>query len=1249
MNRFFKFSFFILINSHCLYAQNEWHDLTPSQERNFFDIQSSFENEMGNQVYSKGKGIKQFRRWEYYWGGRVDEIGNFPSAGNVQLEMLDYYESHPVPKSYSSGSGNWSLLGPVPVPNNGTGQLNGNGRLNCIAFHPTDTNIIFVGAPSGGFWKSIDNGLSWTQYVFGMVRLGVSSIVVHPASPNTIYIGTGDRDAGDAPGYGVWRSLDGGLTWAAHNNGMGNRTINELIMDPSNSNNIVAAASNGRIYRTTDGGANWSQSANLGINPKDIAFHPTNSSIVYAAGTEFHRSMNGGVTWTQITSGVPNGAQRIALAVSADQPNWVYLLAGNGNGLVGIYRSSDSGVNFSTRTTTPNILDYETNGSGNGSQAWYDLVIAADPTNANIIYTGGINLWKSVNGGTNMSCVSYWVGTSGSIDGVHADQHALEFSPHSNALYNGNDGGLYISSDGGANWTDRSDGLAIAQLYKIGVSQQTVDHAINGYQDNGTALNTGTEFTTEIGGDGMECIIDPTNDNLVYGSLYYGDIRRSTNGGTNFSGSITNSINENSGWVTPYKLDPNNSNTMLAGFDNIWRNTAVQTGNTWTRISNFGGTNNIRDIAIAPSNSAVVYVSRYDNTFRYSNNATDGSPIWTNLTSNLPVSNEPVDIEVDPNDPAHVFIALNNKIYESTNSGSSWTDISGTLPDISLNTIVLDQSSPFEAMYIGMDVGVYYRDNTMSDWTIYNDSLPNVEITELEIHYGIETCKSMLYAATYGQGLWKSDLKAPVNSPPVACFSSSVNNICGAETIELIDNSIFTVSTWSWSIAPSTFIYSAGTNSNSQNPKIQFTAPGSYSVQLIVGGSMGGDTLIKNNFIIVEEFFPTCNFNEDFESDTLCSEANDCGLSVCPLSGYWTNLVNDSHDDIDWRVDNGGTVSNGTGPSTDYNPGTTSGNYLYLEASGGCTGQTAILESQCVFLEQDYLIKIAYHMFGNAMGNLHFDIFFEGAWIEDIYPPLSGDNGDLWQQVSIDLSAYTGQYIKLRIRGVTGPGFDSDMAIDDIVFESIPQFTSPVSSCDSYTWLDGTTYTASNNSATWILTNASGCDSTVTLDLTITNSNTGTDIQTACDSYTWQDGTTYTASNNSATWILTNASGCDSTVTLDLTITNSNTGTDIQTACDSYTWQDGTTYTASNNSATWILTNASGCDSTVTLDLTITNSTTGTDTRTECNSYTWIDGTMYTASNNSATFNIVGGAANGCDSTVTLRFDDYEFNYRNGY
>jgi hypothetical protein len=166
------------------------------------------------------------------------------------------------------------------------------------------------------------------------------------------------------------------------------------------------------------------------------------------------------------------------------------------------------------------------------------------------------------------------------------------------------------------------------------------------------------------------------------------------------------------------------------------------------------------------------------------------------------------------------------------------------------------------------------------------------------------------------------------------------------------------------------------------------------------------------------------------------------------------------------------------------------------------------------------------------------------------------------------------------------------------------------------------------------LTNAAGCDSVVTLDLTINSSNTGTDVITACDSYTWIDGLTYTSSNNTATYTLTNAAGCDSVVTLDLTINSSNTGTDVITACDSYTWIDGNTYTASNNTVTYTLTNAAGCDSVVTLDLTINSSNTGTDVITACDSYTWIDGNTYTASNDSATY--VLNNVNGCDSVVTL-------------
>ena len=176
--------------------------------------------------------------------------------------------------------------------------------------------------------------------------------------------------------------------------------------------------------------------------------------------------------------------------------------------------------------------------------------------------------------------------------------------------------------------------------------------------------------------------------------------------------------------------------------------------------------------------------------------------------------------------------------------------------------------------------------------------------------------------------------------------------------------------------------------------------------------------------------------------------------------------------------------------------------------------------------------------------------------------------------------------------------------------------------CDSYEWIDGETYTANNTVAQYTLENAAGCDSVVTLNLTINYSNTGVDEQIACDSYEWIDGVTYTESNNEATFTLENAAGCDSVVTLNLTVNYSTTGIDEQIVCDSYEWIDGNTYTESNNTATFTLENAAGCDSVVTLNLTVNYSNTGIDEQTACDSYTWIDGIEYTASNNEATFTL---------------------------
>jgi hypothetical protein len=233
----------------------------------------------------------------------------------------------------------------------------------------------------------------------------------------------------------------------------------------------------------------------------------------------------------------------------------------------------------------------------------------------------------------------------------------------------------------------------------------------------------------------------------------------------------------------------------------------------------------------------------------------------------------------------------------------------------------------------------------------------------------------------------------------------------------------------------------------------------------------------------------------------------------------------------------------------------------------------------------------------------------------------------------IDGVTYSASTTSPQVTLTAANGCDSIVSLD-LTIDSSVSSTDQVVACNSYTWIDGVTYSASTTSPQVTLTAANGCDSIVSLDLAIDSSVSSTDQVVACNSYTWIDGATYTSSNNSATQTLTAANGCDSIVTLDLTINNSVTGTDQITACDSYTWINGVTYTSSNNSATQTLTAANGCDSIVTLDLTINNSFSGTDQITACDSYTWIDGLTYTSSNNSATQTLT--AANGCDSIVSL-------------
>lgn len=723
--------------------------LSDDEVTNFYEITDAFNKYWENKEVERGNGYKQFRRWEWFWQHRVKEDGTFYPAGINQENFDEYLRSNK--KANRSIQANWQSLG----PDFSIGGYAGIGRVNALAFHPTDVKKIYAGAAAGGFWMSNDGGNNWTTTTDGLSSIGVSAIVVHPTNPDIIYIATGDGDAADCYSTGVLKSTNGGLTFATTGlnwTQVNNRRIRRMLMDSDNPDILIVASTNG-IYRTTNAGNTWTQ-VQTG-NFFDLEAKPGTGQTTWYASTSsaIFRSTNEGQAWTSVFS--ITGSNRINLTVTAANPNYVYFISSlsSNSGFNGLYRSTDSGGTFTLRSSTPNILTHSSTGSGTGGQGWYDLALIADPANAETIYVGGVNTWKSTNGGTNWTLRTHWSGATG-VQTVHADKHVLEFQ--GTVLWEGNDGGIYRSPDGGVKWEHKSNTLRISQMYRIGVSQTSAS-VIAGLQDNGTKLRgVNGKWKDVLGGDGMDCAIKPTDANVMYGCIQYGELRRSTNGGTNWT-NIKNNISSSitGAWVTPYRLNPQNPSNIIAGYDAIYSST--NQGDTWTNIGGTSvvGTAKKTILEISPSNPSYIYTGTSSALWR----TTDGGTTWASIS--VP-GNGMVSMCIHPNDPNTIWVtrsnySAGNKVYKSTNGGSSWINISGTLPNLPANTVIY-QNNIQDGLYVGMDIGVYYRDNTMSDWELFSDGLPNVEVSELEIDY----TNGWLYAATYGRGLWKTEINTGV-------------------------------------------------------------------------------------------------------------------------------------------------------------------------------------------------------------------------------------------------------------------------------------------------------------------------------------------------------------------------------------------------------------------------------------------------------------------------------------------------------
>ncbi len=816
------FAFIIAVLFPFTSNAQDWVSKMQDPNVNFYDVQREFNSYYNDYVSTyrqqngsnpvRVPGLKQFRRWEWVMAPRVEQDGKRFDPGALWKESIRYRQQF----NNTFNAGNWTLIGPSVIPNGGNA-----GRLNFIKVHPTNADIMFVGSPSGGLWRTDDGGITWATNTDQVAHvIGCTDLAIDPNNTDIMYLATGDGDAGDTYTVGLLKTTDGGVTW--NTTGLSffaanYRQMSKVLIDPSNTNTILVVTTGG-IYRSTDAAATFTQVQTGSF--KDLEFKPGDPNTVYACGVEFYKSTNNGQSWTHVTSGLPAAANvsRMAMAVTPADPNVVYLIVGlpaPNYGTEGFYRSTNSAQSF-TNPNTPAL----------GNQQWYDLCIAANPANANEIMMGGqTDFLKSTNGGNSWGQAAL---------GTHVDYHDVMYTSGTTA-YMTCDGGIYVTYNNGASWDDISNTLEISQMYGFGQSATNANLLIQGWQDNGTNRFNGFSWANILGADGMLCFIDRTNDQNMWASSQNGGLARSTNGGGSFGNAVGN-INETGAWVTPWLQDPVSSNTIYAGFVNVWRST--NGGVSWTKISNFTNTQTINEVAISPANNQIVWAAKATGLYVTTNGGTN----WTTIT-NLPAGTI-TGIACSNTDQNKIFVTFSgysnlNKVFQTNDLGASWINISASIPNVPVNCITFVDNSN-DAIYIGTDLGVFYKDATLTVWEPFFNGLPNVMVTQLEIYY----LTGKIRASTYGRGIWQSDLFVPGTYPPAASFTSNKRIGCPGTAIQFYDYSSGSPTSWSW-----TFQGGSPGNSSQQNPIVTYNTPGVYEVTLVATNGIGNSTITQTNFI----------------------------------------------------------------------------------------------------------------------------------------------------------------------------------------------------------------------------------------------------------------------------------------------------------------------------------------------------------------------------------------------------------------
>ena len=481
------------------------------------------------------------------------------------------------------------------------GPTNIGARVTDLAVHPTSTNIVYAAMASGGVFKSTNGGINWTPIFDDESVLTIGDLTLDPNTPSTVYVGTGEANSSSFSwfGEGMYKSTDAGATWSY----IGleeTRYIGRVIVDPNDSDRIWVAGmgslfgtdSNRGVYRSLDAGDNWTKVFALTDSTScvDLAIHPTNTDIIYAAMWErvrgltyrrsggpssgIWRSHDGGDNWTELTTGLPSGSSvgRIGIAVAKSSPNVLYAFYCDDPGyFMGVYKSTDGGDSWA-QTNDGNLSNLTS------SFGWYFGQIRVDPADHTRAFVMGVPFYRTENGGFSWQEVGY---------DNHVDHHAIAFDPFDpSRVYNGNDGGIYVSNDSGDNWTKLYD-QPTNQFYAIEIDYQNPNRLYGGTQDNGTLRTVDgdpDDWERIFGGDGFFIVVDPTDSNIIFCEYQNGNAYKSTDFGYNWSWAL-NGVDDNDrrNWSSPIVMDPSNPNTVYFGTYRVWKTT--NQGDSWSAIS----------------------------------------------------------------------------------------------------------------------------------------------------------------------------------------------------------------------------------------------------------------------------------------------------------------------------------------------------------------------------------------------------------------------------------------------------------------------------------------------------------------------------------------------------------------------------------------------------------------------------------------------------------------------------------------